>query len=120
MTRFLDGPAANVTLSLARVPIALRVVERGDGSARSFDALDRLDDSPKPDETIHVYVLVGQPGWMHMDGRDRNGRRFSRTVQTGTYRFFETPRDEDVREAGAWRDWVEANRTRLLEAWGKA
>ena len=52
-TRFIDGPAKGVVLDLERTPHYLRVVH--DSETWQWDALDQLDDEPKPTETIFVY-----------------------------------------------------------------
>lgn len=52
MITFLDGPAANQTLMLKRIPKLLRVVLEKTGG---IDALDQLEDVPNDDETIVVY-----------------------------------------------------------------
>jgi hypothetical protein len=52
MSKILDGPAAGAFLSLGRSPYFLRVVRKPGGK---WDALDQLDDTPEPDEEIHVY-----------------------------------------------------------------
>jgi hypothetical protein len=46
------GPADDQSFSCARAPRLLRVVQAQGGR---WDCLDRLDDEPRPRETIHLY-----------------------------------------------------------------
>lgn len=46
MTTFIDGPAKGQTLMLRRNPVYLIVTEENG----KFDALDQLEDAPKPTE----------------------------------------------------------------------
>lgn len=48
MTRFTDGPAQGLVLMLRRAARFLRVVHDG----KKFDALDQLNDRPRPEERI--------------------------------------------------------------------
>jgi hypothetical protein len=103
MIQFLDGPAKGQFLNLERLPHFLRVVRSVDGA---WDALDQLDDDPKPDESIYAYVMVGEPGVMHVDFRDKRGKRQGRWSKTATYRLFEPqPSDGVMRETEFWRAW---------------
>jgi hypothetical protein len=101
MVRFLDGPAANVVLSLRRVPMFLRVVIDADGTV---DALDQLDDEAKPSEEIWVYRLEGEPTRMHVCRRGP-GRGCS-SVWHAEYRQCPQQPDEAVRDNAAWQAWV--------------
>ena len=110
MVSFLDGPAAGVVLELHRAPVFLRVVIGHEG----VDALDQLDDEPRAGEDIAVYQRVGNAGSIHLSGRDKNGRRFGRTLATGEYRLHdEQPADEIVRSQSRWRSWAELEWDRL-------
>lgn len=66
-SEFVDGPASGARLALARVPIYLRVVIDGDGKV---DALDQLDDEPRPGECIYVYRRTS---WGHICARGGSG-----------------------------------------------
>ena len=102
MTRFLDGPAAGKTLMLGRAPFFLRAVQAPDGT---WDALDQLHDTPKPDERIVVYQLQGEPTRMHMQ-RVVNGRRACSWHEGGEYRLAaDAPDDVTARDTAAWREW---------------
>jgi hypothetical protein len=102
MIIFLDGPAAGVNLDLRRSPIMLRVVQDARGN---WDALDQLDDEPKPGESIHVYKLAKHRGTIHICARGR-GKNLSGWYQMADYGFFaEQPGDQHTRTAGAWAAW---------------
>ena len=101
MTRFLDGPAGGVTLALRRAPHFLRAVTLGDGT---WDALDHFDDRPDFYERIVVYVMRGEPTWMHI--RAAKGGGFYRG---GAYVVVTPqPPDEVLRDETQWRAWAAA------------
>jgi hypothetical protein len=106
MTRFLDGPAANKTLMLGRTPVFLRVVIDRDGTV---DALNNLEDAPKPSEVCHAYQITGTPGWCHINrGGGRGGRYGVADYKLCTVQ----PSPEIMRDAGAWEIWVNAEAKR--------
>lgn len=113
MTRFLDGPAAGETLSLTRAPIMLRAVK----GPKGWDALDQLEDEPKANEAVTVYILVSEPRVMFIDGCTKGGgRRVGWREVGGDYRALaEQPGDAHTRTDAAWIAWIEANKPRLLE-----
>jgi len=117
MITFLDGPADGQHLNLRRTPVLLRVVQAGN----AFDALDQLDDTASPDETITVYQLTQAPGWCHIDGRDaKTGRRWGETRPIATYALLpEQPDDATLRDNAAWREWCRMNFDRLAPEWAK-
>lgn len=90
---------------LRRLPLFLRVVISG----TEIDALDQINDTPRADETVHVYVR--QPGAMqnaiHLNtGRKPGGGWFARAE----YKLSPTqPSDEEVRSTKAWRQWCQVN-----------
>jgi hypothetical protein len=103
-THFSDGPAAGTELQLHRSPRYLRVVQAAVGS---WDALDLLNDWPLPDETIHVYQLQGEVGWMHVDFTDRQGRRRGRNLHTATYAVYALqPAQDLLADTEQWRAWA--------------
>lgn len=109
MIKLLDGPVAG-TYMVKRAPVFLRAVVARDGKK---DVLDQLDDEPSEDETIHVYELIGESGWVHIN----MGRKGSGFYATGDYRH--VPMDgEAVRPAIEWRAWcvIEANTRREPQA----
>lgn len=96
MVSFLDGPAAGVTLMLRRAPIYLRVTFNPAGKV---DALDQLDDEPKPDEIVHVYRKVpGTSGKVHV--------RPGGCYEMGDYRHVADAVGDELRDTAAWRSWV--------------
>lgn len=102
MVTFRDGPAAAAVLELRRAPNWLRVVVHDSGR---IDALDQLDDSPSPDETVHVYELVeGTRSVIFACGRGRfrGGGRYA----VGEYRHLPDVDGEALRETDAWRQWT--------------
>lgn len=132
MTVFIDGPAQNngewiagsrplrrapsTPLLLKRAPHYLRAVL---GPAGELDALDQLDDSPKAEETVVAYEMVGEPTICHINsGRRHGGSGFFRG---GRYRVVaEQPTDEQLRSTVAWRAWVSERIGRPVAADGTA
>jgi hypothetical protein len=98
VTRFLDGPAAGVTLLLGKAPFLLRVVK-----GEEWDALDQFDDEPRPGEEIFVYVRVTTPTTVHVDfSRPRRGGWY----QAADYRLCAIqPTRKEAEDAGEWRAW---------------
>jgi hypothetical protein len=104
MTTFEDGPAKGQTLMLKRAAVFLRVVE----SNGTWDALDQLDDTPKPEEKIYAYQIIGKPGMMHLN---RGGGR-SGWYAIASYRLISPqPSDTEMRSTDAWWDWTEQHTT---------
>jgi hypothetical protein len=103
MIQFIDGPAAGIELTFARTPIFLRVVQDSRGS---WDVLDQLDDVPKPDETIHVYLIAGKPLRGFWDGT-KGGKRTGGIFVFGEYRHFaDQPDDATARDTDRWKAWT--------------
>ena len=108
MVRFHGGPADKVILQLRRAPFILRVVT---GAQGEWDALDQLDDEPKPDEQIVVYRLLGHPQWVHI--------RASKPGMSGRFAIADyeclrdQPADHQMRSNAAWQEWCIANRQKL-------
>lgn len=103
MTTFQDGPAEGSHLCLARAPVFLRVVVNAAGA---IDALDQLDDVAGEDEKIFAYRIVGGSGSVHVDGRDKSGKRFGRWYRYGDYKLVATQPDEaTLRDNKAWAEW---------------
>ena len=103
MFRFLDGPAAGAILNLQRAPLFLRVVIADDGTV---DALDKVDDVPRPDETIHVYLLDKSSvssGFVCSRGKRRGCERF---LSAEYSLFHDQPTDNDARNNAAWSEWA--------------
>lgn len=102
MTTFLDGPAAGIALELTRAPLLLRVVVN---KAGQWDALDQLEDQPRPGETIHVYQQASFDGRVHLYRRGKGARSGWLTI--ASYRLFpRQPADQEIRTTAAWRAWT--------------
>lgn len=97
----------NCTLELKRAPKFLRFV--WDVKANKWDALDQLDDEPRPGETVFAARLA-DTGSLHVDGY-RNGRRCGWWYATATYELVEPqPDPATLRDREAWQKWAtEAN-----------
>ena len=103
MTSFKDGPAAGKSLLLKRSPQFLRVVE-ADGE---FDALDLIEDRPRPRETCYAYELVEARGMMHLNMRDRKGKRCCGWYAVADYRLVEPQPEQAVMcDTAKWQAWA--------------
>lgn len=103
MTTFTDGIAKGHTLLIKRSPLFLRVVVGADGKV---DALDQLNDTPLPSETIHVYTLVEVSGVVHVDRRGGTGG----TYPVAKYRIYHSqPKQLTIRMTKGWETWCRAN-----------
>ena len=110
MVSLVDGPAADETLALRRAPRLLRVVRSRNGK---WDALDQLDDEPKPTETIFVYERMNIPrmGHMCMSPRSQSG-----WYAIANYRLFQDqPADEIMRDTQKWREWCDTYRLKPFD-----
>jgi hypothetical protein len=108
VTRFIDGPAEGALLMLQRTPLYLRAtIRRTDAGKRGFDALDQLDDTPAPDETIVAYRLASTDGTIHIDRTDpRTRRRVGSWHRLVTYAVVDPqPDDVTMRDITKWRAW---------------
>ena len=100
MITFIDGPAAGNALDLQRTPVFLRVVIDKDGTV---EALDQLDDKPRPSEAIHVYRIIGQPGRGIACSRGKGCRPF----MVAEYRLWcKQPRGTEARDNAKWKEWA--------------
>jgi hypothetical protein len=99
-------------LQLRRAPVMLRVVHSVRGG---WDALDQEGDDPKPSETVHVYIMVGEPTRMHILIRGK-GKKDGGFFASARYRYLDVqPADEIVRAEFRWRGWCEDNKAQLLD-----
>lgn len=104
MTKFHNGPAHDVTLLLRRIPAA-RFIRAVVNPAGEWDALDMLDDTAAPSETIYAYKIKAgtEPSWCHLNMGRKSG---SGMYQIAEYEFIEQqPADEDLRENPKWQAW---------------
>ena len=104
---FRDGPAADRTLALRRVPIFLRVVIDRHGGR--LDALDQLDDEPMPGEGVWVYQAVPGTTWALRGDiivcvRGSGGMTQAATAR-GVYTHRADVDGEQLRDTEAWRAW---------------
>ncbi len=95
----LDALMGHKSLSLVRTPYFLRVVKDADGT---IDALDQLDDAPKPTEQVYAYVRDGPPQFMILCSR-RNGCRRERYVSYKDY--MPQPDEATMRDNALWSQW---------------
>lgn len=107
MITFLDGEAAGQTLMLRRAPKLLRVVKSSRGN---WDALDQLNDQPKPTEKIFVYErrddLEVSTYHLCIRGKGKGGSGY---YYRASYSVFpEQPADALIRTTDAWRSWASA------------
>lgn len=116
MIDFQDGPAKDKILELLRMPMPLflRVVRDSKGV---IDALDQLDDTPAEDEELFAYVKIKDNGTVHIDCRDKKGKRFGRWYNPCTYALHEPqPDQQTMRDSAAWQTWCKdeyAKRTQV-------
>lgn len=113
MTKFTNGPAAGKVLELLRMPMPLflRVTKAQDGT---IDALDQLDDTPRDDEELFLYRKARDDGTVHVDGRDKKGKRFGKWYNCCTYTLHETQPDQaTMRDGALWPAWCKAEFARL-------
>jgi hypothetical protein len=102
VTTFEDGPARGQTLELKRAPRFLRVCRAPD---LTFDALDLMEDTPKPEETLIAYERTeGRTvGFIDYGGKDRHK---SGPFTSCRYRMIaEQPDDAVMRDGARWRQW---------------
>lgn len=92
---------------LKRSAYFLRVVE----CKGVFDALDQLNDSPRPEERLYAYRIVGKPGMAFVDGPKVRG-----CYPIAIYEFIpEQPTDDQMRSSDAWHNWCCEHRPKSFE-----
>lgn len=88
-------------LVLKRTPKYLRFTVEG----KTVDALDQLDDTPRPTERIFAAVKDDAEGSMHLD-RFVGGRRTGEWYRTVNYTLVPNqPADEILRDSAKWQEW---------------
>lgn len=103
MIEFLDGPAAGETLQLRRAPQYLRVVY----TEKETDALDQLEDEPRPEEDIMAYQLIEPATRLHLLVRGKKAREKGGWWAVGKYTMCENqPPDEVMRDRARWQAWA--------------
>lgn len=110
MILFVDGPVMLRHLELQRAPLYLRVVCRPHmgGDEMIVDALDQLEDQASPEEYIHVYLRIGPPGVIYVDGTDpKTRRRYGRRLLSARYMHYDKqPEQSLLADNKLWREWV--------------
>lgn len=103
MTTFLDGPAEGMALMLRRAPRYLRVTATRHADHLEWDALDQLEDQPRPGETLYAYEIEGEAGVCHIYRRGGGSGWYAHAQ----YRWLadEQPDDATMRDSIAWRQW---------------
>lgn len=102
MTTFDDGPAKGQTLMLQRTPKYLRVTHDG----KKWDALNNLEDTAQPTETLYAYVTKDGPrGSVHIH---RSGGRGGFYPLISYQLVPDQPNDATMRDNAKWAAWVEA------------
>jgi hypothetical protein len=85
-----------------------------------WDALDQVDDNPRRDEEVYVYVLMEEPTRYHLLIRGK-GKREGGWYQDGKYKHLpEKPEDHVLRDNERWRRWTLDNYDWLAPDWWKA
>lgn len=102
---FLMLGSARGPLVLKRAPRLLRFVLTG-SDWKTLDALDQLDDEPKPEERVIAAERRGGYGAVHTDGRDKQGRRTAEWYTTADYEYIPDQPPQDVlRDRARWEAW---------------
>lgn len=101
MIRFANGPAAGKILQLRRAPYFLRVVISPRGNV---DALDQLEDEPRPRERIHVYRRHGEAHAYHLKSSCPSVTGFY--VEAAYLYHGDQPADAVLRDTQKWRAWA--------------
>lgn len=114
----VDGPAAGTYLGLHRCPVYLRVVI--DRTTGKVDALDQLDDAPRPGEALHVYqgdppTLFALRADIIVCVRGEHGGLAAAATAKGEYHHLADVDGEHLRGTATWRAWV-LERVRTVEA----
>ena len=104
MTTFIAGPADKITLALRRSPMFLRVVR--DTETGNVDALDQLSDKPEPGEEVFVYIQTERHGMVHINARDKKGRRCGGFFPMAKYKLLEPQPDQATVRGPLWPAWA--------------
>lgn len=90
-------------MHLRRAPTFLRMIV----TATHFKALTGHDDKPKPEDVVHLYLLVQRSKDYRME-QDPGDKKAPRGwFECGTYELWEgeQPPEEALRGVIAWRQW---------------
>lgn len=87
---------------LKRTPVFLRVVDSGG----RWDALDQPGGEPMVNEVVHAYQLAEAKGSMHLNARDKDGKRCGGFYPLASYKVCEEqPTKAEMINTQAWQDW---------------
>lgn len=100
----LDYPTFKGPITVERIPKFLRFTCAGPLSSGNWDALDQLEDVPKPDE--HVFAArLHSTSKVHID-RVVKRKRVGEWITTAEYRMIDDgPPEAVLRDNEAWRAW---------------
>lgn len=101
MLKLIDGPCQGEYFC-QRAPFFLRAVLDKDGGK---DVLDLVEDIPSDTETIYIYQLQGEPGFIFVDGT-KGGRRCGSRYATGEYRHLPDIDGSSFRNNDTWQSWA--------------
>ena len=104
LVRFkIAGHGKGKLLDLKRTPKYLRFVFNGSDWG-TLDALDQLDDTPRPGEHM-IAAVIGESSNIHVDGM-KNGRRCGWNVKIIDYDMIAVqPSQELMRDIAKWQAW---------------
>lgn len=110
MTTFNNGPARGTVLRLHRAPFFLRVcvgpVLDDTDHRTKIDALDQVNDAPRPHEQLFAYRLTAKPGMCHIRASQGQGGFFT----LADYTLVDPqPAGGLMRNRKAWVAWCEEN-----------
>jgi len=105
----MDFPTFRGPIMLERAPKFLRFICAGLLSSGKWDALDQLDDVPKPDEQVFA-ARLHREGTVHID-RVVKRKKVGEWIKTADYRMIDDgPPEAVLRDNDAWRAWcIERN-----------
>jgi hypothetical protein len=114
MITLIHTPTEKQTLMLRRAPYFLRVVWNDKGEV---DALDQIEDEPRKDERVMVYVRnpVSMQRGVHLNtGGKKGGGWFAMASYRVSYL---QPPDEVMRHNGLWAEWATRHGTEALRSY---
>ena len=101
MLQLKDGPCKGVYYC-KRAPIYLRAV-KGKDNAGNTDVLDQVEDTPSSAESVYVYQLQGEAGWIHLSMSPRSRSGF---YAMGEYKYLPDVDGEALRDNSTWQAWA--------------
>ncbi len=95
----LKGGVCEGTYMVKRAPIYLRAVIDNEGKR---DVLDLLEDTPKENESVHIYRLEGEAGVVHLNFGGGKGGWYA----LGNYHHMPNIEGEFLRSNNEWQKWA--------------